>query len=124
MIGRVQTTLKDEKFKHDLKPIVIVEPGLGQIQYTDLANLVVTVVIINSHSFIRLKINSEKVLERIQRAIRKDIIDVMLRDKELEFIFHSIRTPIALKLGSFKEARELQEAVHAIRNSPMFPRLK
>lgn len=123
LIERTQKCLKDEKFKADLKPIVALHTEQVRIDRESVEAFFVVIVIINLHSFIRLKISAERVEERVQRAIRKDIIDIMLvRDKHLEFAFHSIREKIALELGNYKEARELQEAIHAIRNSSMFPK--
>lgn len=123
LLERTQQALKVEKFKPDIKPIVtlIKEEKRDERHikvYVDCA----IIIIINNHSFVRLKITSEKIEERIQRAIRKDIIDVLLRDNQLSFVFHSIRDQITVDLSSYKEARELQEAIHSIRNTPMFTR--
>ncbi len=123
LLERTQKVLRDEKFKPDIKPIVSLVTEERRNGYSEKVLIdYAIVIIINSHSFVRLKISSEKVEERIQRAIRKDIIDVLLRDKQLSFVFHSIRDHITVDLSSYKEARELQEAIHAIRNTPLFTR--
>lgn len=123
LIERTQQTLRDEKFKPDIKPIVtLITEEKRDSQYRIEKIHSVVVIIINNHSFVRLKISHEKVEERIQRAVRKDIIDVLLRDKQLSFVFHSIRDQICIELENYKEARELQEAIHAIRNTPLFTR--
>lgn len=123
LIERTQQTLKDEKFKPDIKPIVsLITEEKRDFPYRIEKTHSAIVIIINNHSFVRLKISSEMVEERIQRAIRKDIIDVLLRGRHLSFVFHSIRDQITIELESYKEARELQEAIHAIRNTPLFTR--
>ena len=120
LVENTQKYLRDEKFT-TIKPIIELNlRDATSYWYDEIFSVIV--VIINSHSFIRLTVSPDKVEERIQRAIRKDIIDIKLRDKQLEFMFHSIRDTIRLDLASYKEARELQEAIHNIRNTPFVTR--
>lgn len=123
LIERTQKCLKEEKYTPAIKPIISLSTGeLRDENHKFVETLFVTVVIFNQHSFVRLVVSSDKVEERIQRAIRKDIIDVRVRDSEMEIYFHGLnKENIKLNCGTYKDARELQEAIHSIRNSSMFP---
>jgi hypothetical protein len=120
IIEKTESCLKDEKFYSLINPIVAISTESSSENRKKIEPCFSIVVIINDTSLVQLKISADEI-QRIQRALRKDIIDIKLvQNTHVEFTFHSIRELICVQLDSYKDAKYLQEKVHELRNAPFF----
>ena len=116
ILERAEICLKEEKY-YTIEPLVTIGPDLVQGEYEGDKVFYAKVIIINNTSFIKLIVEPNRIKQRVERTIRRDIREASLEnDSQVHILFQGIRELEKLELNSYKEAKALQQNIIKLRD--------